>query len=63
MADFFVVIGVLAFFALCVAFVYGCDRMIGPDDQSDLAIDAIDAIDDSTESASSDGGHESVAVG
>ena len=40
MADFFVVIGILGFFALCVAFVYGCDRIIGPDDASDLEMDA-----------------------
>ena len=36
MADLFVVLTVLAFFALCVAFVYGCDRIIGPDDEFDL---------------------------
>jgi hypothetical protein len=52
MADFFVVIGVLGFFALCVAFVYGCDRIIGPDDASELAIDA-DA--DAPASASGEG--------
>ena len=32
MADLWVVLTVLAFFGLCVAFVYGCDRIIGPDD-------------------------------
>jgi hypothetical protein len=36
MADLFVVLTVLAFFGLCVAFVWGCDRIIGPDDASDL---------------------------
>jgi hypothetical protein len=36
MADLFVVVTVLAFFGLCVAFVYGCDRIIGPDDAYDL---------------------------
>jgi hypothetical protein len=34
------VLATLAFFALCVAFVYGCDRIIGPDDAADL--DAMD---------------------
>jgi hypothetical protein len=36
MADLFVVVTVLAFFGLCVAFVYGCDRIIGPDESYDL---------------------------
>ena len=36
MADLWVVVAVLAFFGLCVAFVYGCDRIIGPDDAYDL---------------------------
>jgi hypothetical protein len=36
MADFFVVLTVLAFFGLCVAFVYVCDRIIGPDEEFDL---------------------------
>jgi hypothetical protein len=31
MADLVVIVGVLAFFAICVAFVSGCDRIIGPD--------------------------------
>jgi hypothetical protein len=38
MADVFVVVTILVFFGLCVAFVRGCDRIIGPDDESDLAI-------------------------
>jgi hypothetical protein len=36
MADLWVVLGTLAFFGLCVAFVHGCDRIIGPDEASDL---------------------------
>ncbi len=36
MADFWVLILVLGFFGLCVAFVYGCDKIIGPDDEADL---------------------------
>ena len=38
MADLWVVLTVVGFFGLCVALVYGCDRIIGPDDQSDLAM-------------------------
>jgi hypothetical protein len=36
MADLFVVVTVLAFFALCVALVWGCDKIIGPDDNEAL---------------------------
>jgi hypothetical protein len=36
MADLFVVLTVSAFFGMCVAFVYGCDRIIGPDEAYDL---------------------------
>jgi hypothetical protein len=32
MADLLVVVTVLAFFGLCVAFVWGCDKIIGPDE-------------------------------
>jgi hypothetical protein len=32
MADLLVVVGVLAFFALCVLYVAGLDRLVGPDD-------------------------------
>lgn len=32
MADLWVVVAVVAFFAVCVAFVRGCDRIIGPDE-------------------------------
>lgn len=36
MADLWVVLGVLAFFGVCVALVRGCDLIIGPDDASEL---------------------------
>jgi hypothetical protein len=39
MADIWVVLTVLGFFGLCVALVWGCDRIIGSDEQSDLALD------------------------
>ena len=39
MADLWVVVTILGFFALCVALVRGCDRIIGGDDASDLAVD------------------------
>jgi hypothetical protein len=31
MADIVVIVGVVAFFAICVWFVWACDRIIGPD--------------------------------
>ena len=31
MADLVVIVGVVAFFAICVWFVWACDRIIGPD--------------------------------
>jgi hypothetical protein len=37
MADVWVLLLILAFFALCVAFVRGCESIIGPDDSEDLA--------------------------
>jgi hypothetical protein len=37
MADLWVIVTVIGFFTLCVGFVWGCDRIIGPDDESDLA--------------------------
>ncbi len=40
MADVLVVVTVLAFFALCVALVWGCDRIIGPDEH-DLLDDTV----------------------
>jgi hypothetical protein len=42
MADVWVVLTLLGFFALCVVFVRACDRIIGPDEASDLAFDADD---------------------
>jgi hypothetical protein len=38
MAHVWVTLTVVAFFALCWALIIGCDKIIGPDDQSDLAI-------------------------
>jgi hypothetical protein len=37
MADLWVLLLIVAFFALCVAFVRGCERIIGPDDAEELA--------------------------
>jgi hypothetical protein len=31
MADLVVIVGVVVFFAICVWFVWACDRIIGPD--------------------------------
>jgi hypothetical protein len=31
MPDLVVVAGVIAFFAICIGFVWACDRIIGPD--------------------------------
>jgi hypothetical protein len=39
MADLWVVLTVLAFFALCVLLIRGCDRIIGSDDTSELAVE------------------------
>jgi hypothetical protein len=36
MADVWVLLLIAAFFAVCVAFVRGCDRIIGDDDSVDL---------------------------
>jgi hypothetical protein len=36
MADVWVLLLILAFFALCVAFVRGCESIIGPDDAEEL---------------------------
>ena len=38
-ADLWVVLTVLAFFGVCIAFVRGCDRIIGPDDAEDFVDD------------------------
>ena len=35
-ADLWVVVTVVGFFGLCVLLVRGCDRIIGPDDESEL---------------------------
>jgi hypothetical protein len=43
MADVWVLLLILAFFALCVAFVRGCDAIIGPDDAEELAPPAPEA--------------------
>jgi hypothetical protein len=43
LADLWVTLTVIAFFALCWGLVIGCDRIIGPDDESDLAADDADA--------------------
>jgi hypothetical protein len=43
MADVWVLLLILAFFALCVAFVRGCDSIIGPDDAEELAPPAPEA--------------------
>jgi hypothetical protein len=48
MADLLVLLLVLGFFGLCVAFVYGCDRIIGPDDDADLDAPATTADDADT---------------
>jgi hypothetical protein len=33
MADVWVVLTVVAFFGACVGLVWGCDRIIGPDEE------------------------------
>ncbi len=38
-ADLWVVLTVLGFFGVCVGLVWGCDRIIGPDDAGDLDAD------------------------
>jgi hypothetical protein len=37
MADVWALLLIVAFFALCVAFVRGCESIIGPDDTEELA--------------------------
>ena len=52
MADLWVALTVVAFFGLCVGLVFGCDRIIGPDDASDLEdSDASDVEDVTAEAA------------
>jgi hypothetical protein len=46
MADVLVLLTVAAFFALCVAFVWGCDRIIGRDDESTLATTPADEAEE-----------------
>jgi hypothetical protein len=46
MAHVWVTLTVIAFFALCWALIIGCDKIIGPDDQSDLAISDVDTPPD-----------------
>ena len=38
MADVWVIVTVIGFFGLCVAFVWGCDAIIGPDEVSELEV-------------------------
>ncbi len=45
MADIVFVVVTIAFFALCAAFVVGCDKLIGPDDEY-LRTDLDDSGDD-----------------
>jgi hypothetical protein len=46
MAHVWVTLTVIAFFALCWALIVGCDKIIGPDDTSDLAISDADSASD-----------------
>jgi hypothetical protein len=46
MADLLVLVLVLGFFGLCVAFVEGCERIIGPDDDAELDAPAAPTGDD-----------------
>jgi hypothetical protein len=41
MADLWFVLVIVAFFGLCVGFVWGCDKIIGPDETE--ALDLADA--------------------
>jgi hypothetical protein len=47
MADVWVVLALIAFFGACAAFVWGCDRIIGPDELDETA----EEPDDVTEPA------------
>ena len=42
MADVLVVLTVFVFFGLCVALVWGCDKIIGPDDGQTVDAPACD---------------------
>jgi hypothetical protein len=46
MADLWVGLTIVAFFGLCVALVVGCDRIIGPDEASDLEDLDASAVED-----------------
>lgn len=39
MADLWVVLTVLAFFAACVLLIWGCDHIIGSDETSELVVE------------------------
>jgi hypothetical protein len=43
MADVWVVLALVAFFGVCVAFVWGCDRIIGPDDLEHSVVDDVES--------------------
>jgi hypothetical protein len=45
MADLFVVVTVLAFFGLCVGLVWGCDKIIGPDEPGELEDAGLESVD------------------
>lgn len=38
MADIAFVVVIIAFFALCAAFVYGCDRIVRSDDDTPVEV-------------------------
>ncbi len=40
MYDTIYLLTILAFFALCVAYIRGCDRIIGPADEPEVDLDA-----------------------
>jgi hypothetical protein len=40
MADLWAVLTVLAFFAVCVLLIRGCDRIIGSDEASELSVES-----------------------
>jgi hypothetical protein len=45
MADVVVIVGVVGFLAICVAYVAGCDRVVGPDAPADDAqVGEVDAV-------------------
>jgi hypothetical protein len=48
MKDLIVIVTTLAFFALCVAYVRWCDRMIGPDDVT-ASVEADEGVDRSVD--------------